>query len=100
MKKASFYHSFKVIDTSLHTSSQIVSFSVYKGIVSCAWADKVGCSIVSSFDTKHKSFVSDLERQFDYLQKIDSNLPSSNALDYNTQRYSILCEIDSCRVGG
>lgn len=100
MKKASFYHSFKVIDSSLHTSSQTVSFSVCKNIGSCAWADKVGSSISSSFDTEHGRFVYDLGKQFDYLKKIDSQLPSNNAFDYNTQRSSILYEIDSCRVGG
>lgn len=99
MRKASFYHSFKVIDSSLRSSSKTVSFSVYKNIGSCAWCDKVGRSVSSSFDSEHNCFVSDLNRQFENLKRIDTQLPSSDSLNYSSERSSILADINSCRVG-
>lgn len=100
MSKATFYHSFKVIDTSLRSSTSYVSFSVDKSLPSSRWCDNVGRSISSSFETDHNKCVSDLKRQFDYLERLDKQLPSSDAFDYQSRRSTILAQIDSCRVGG
>lgn len=99
MKKISFYHSFKRIDTSLRASNNIVSFSVYKDIGSCAWNDKVGSALTSSFDSSQSRFVSDLNRQFECLKSIDKQLPDGDAFEYQSHRPSILAEIQSCIVG-